>query len=243
MRVLLLQIRDHAGVEEQERRCFVDCSGLPEERWSFQNLIDDPELDDAELDGFEVVVIGGAGKHSVTEEYEFSDRLAALVRRRVERAQPLFGSCWGHQFVARALGGAVITDLPNAEVGTLDLELTEAGRGDPWLAGLPDRFPVQMGHKDRVVELPAGAIELAVTDRLGNQAFRLAGLPVCGAQFHVELDAERMLERATVYRGQYVADPEAFESFRRSLRPSPESWTLFRRFLASVAAHDRMPRP
>ena len=69
-----------------------------------------------------------------------------------------------------------------------------------------------------------------------NQAFRLAGAPVYGAQFHVELDRERMLDRASVYREEYLADHGAMESLERALRPSPESATLLRRFLERVVA-------
>lgn len=38
-RVLLLQIRDHPGAELQERRCFVELSGLREDRFRFRNLL------------------------------------------------------------------------------------------------------------------------------------------------------------------------------------------------------------
>jgi GMP synthase (glutamine-hydrolysing) len=234
LRVLLLQIRDEPEVERQEQDCFIHFSGLAPEQFTFRNIVDRPDVAPRDVGSFDAVVIGGAGAHSVTEEYPFSAPLAALVEQMVAARQPLFGSCWGHQFIAKALGGAVVTDLERKELGTYDIELTPAGESDPWLAGLPGRFGVQLGHHDRVVRLPEGAIELAASALCPNQAFRLRGAPVYGAQFHVELDRERMLDRASVYREEYLSDHGAMESLEQALRPSPESATLLRRFLSRV---------
>lgn len=236
LRILVLQIRDEPVVERQEQDCFIHFSGLAADQFSFRNLVESPGLLPCDVEGFDAVVIGGAGAHSVTQDYPFTAPLAAAVESMVAGRQPLFGSCWGHQFIAQALGGTVITDLERKELGTYEIELTAEGGTDPWLAGLPRRFGVQLGHHDRVVRLPSGAVELAASERCPNQAFRLVGAPVYGAQFHVELDRERMLDRASVYRDEYLADHGAMESLERALRPTPESATLFRRFLARVVA-------
>lgn len=236
LRVLLLQIRDEPEVERQEQDCFLHFSGLAPDQFTFRNLVERPGVVAQDVRGFDAVVIGGAGAHSVTEEYPFTAPLAAVVEEMVALRQPLFGSCWGHQFIAKALGGSVITDLERKELGTFDIELTPAGEADPWLLGLPRRFGVQLGHHDRVVRLPEGAVELASSARCPNQAFRLPDAPVYGAQFHVELDRERMLDRANVYREEYLSDHGAMESLEQALRPSPESATLLRRFLSRVVA-------
>jgi len=236
LQVLLLQIRDEPEVERQEQDCFIHFSGLRPEQFTFRNLVNRPDLALHDAVGFDAVVIGGAGAHSVTEEYPFTGPLTTLVRDLVARRRPLFGSCWGHQFIAKALGGTVITDLERKELGTFDIELTAAGEADPWLAGLPRRFGVQLGHHDRVVRLPEGAVELAASALCPNQAFRLRDAPVYGAQFHVELDRERMLDRANVYREEYLSDHGAMASLEQALGPSPESATLLRRFLLRVVA-------
>jgi GMP synthase (glutamine-hydrolysing) len=236
LRILLLQIRDEPEVERQEQECFVHFSGLAPEQFTFLNLVEKPNLEPRDVQAFDAVVIGGAGAHSVTEEYPFTAPLAAVVERVVAARQPLFGSCWGHQFIAKSLGGTVVTDLARKELGTYEIELSAAGETDPWLAGLPRRFGVQLGHHDRVVRLPDGAVELAASALCPNQAFRLADAPVYGAQFHVELDRERMLDRASVYREEYLADHGAMESLEQALHPSPESATLLRRFLTRVVA-------
>lgn len=236
LRVVVVQIRDDARVEAQERRCFVELSGLAAEQFDWWNVVARPEISWRDLAGYDAVVIGGAGAHSVTETYPFTATLERATKRLVDDGRAIFGSCWGHQFLAAALGGEVETDLERKELGTFEIELTEAGRRDPWLAGLPPRFGVQLGHHDRVTRLPGNAVELAFSELCPNQAFRLAGGPVYGAQFHVELDKPRMLERAEVYRDEYLADPGALDRLAASLRPTPEASTLFRRFLEQVVA-------
>jgi len=234
-RVLLLQIRDHPEAERQERECFVEFSGLPAAAFRFHNLLADPRPARAELEAADVVIVGGAGAHSVTEEHPFSAPLAEAVRDRVAARRPLFGSCFGHQFLAQALGGRVVTDLQRKEVGTHAIELTTAGRSDPLFAGLPERFEAQFGHHDRVVELPPGAVELAASALCPNQAYRLRGLPVWGCQFHVELDDRRILERARIYQSGYLPGDDALAAFAASVRPTPIASTLLRRFFAAVA--------
>lgn len=236
LRLLVVQIRDDARVEAQERDCFVSLSGLRPDQFDWWNVVDRPEIAFDDVDGYDAVVVGGAGAHSVTETYPFTAPLANVVVRLVEARRPLFGSCWGHQFLAAATGGEVITDLERKELGTFPIELTAAGREDPWLEGLPPSFGVQLGHHDRVLALPPGGVELARSERCPFQAFRLAEAPAYGAQFHVELDRERMLERAAVYRDEYLADDGAYELLEAALRATPESSTLFRRFLERVVA-------
>jgi GMP synthase (glutamine-hydrolysing) len=236
LRLLVLQVRDDRRVEEQERGCFVEFSGLDADQFDWWNVVDRPQVGWLDVCGYDAIVIGGAGAHSVTETYPFTAALARLVERLAAERRPLFGSCWGHQFVAQTLGGEVVTDLERKELGTYPVKLTIAGQRDPWLAGLPERFGVQLGHHDRVTRLPAGAVELAYSELCPNQAFRIADAPVYGAQFHVELDRERMLDRAAVYREEYLTDPGAYERLDAALAPTPEASTLFSRFVRRVVA-------
>jgi GMP synthase (glutamine-hydrolysing) len=236
LRVVVVQIRDDARVERQERDCFVELSGLDAEQFDWWNVVARPEISWRDLAGYDAIVIGGAGAHSVTETYPFTAPLERAVDRLAADRRPIFGSCWGHQFLAEALGGEVITDLERKELGTFTIELTDAGRRDPWLEGLPPRFGVQLGHHDRVTRLPGNAVELAYSELCRNQAFRLADAPIYGAQFHVELDKPRMIARAEVYRDAYLSDPGALDRLVAALEPTPEAATLFRRFLERVVA-------
>lgn len=226
-RVLLLQVRDHPEAECHECACFIDASGLPSEAFVCRNLVQRPELAWAEVAPFDVLLIGGAGAHSATEEHSFTAPLADVVRRWVEAGRPLLGSCWGHQFLAWAFGGEAITDPEREEVGTFDVHITEAGRDDPLLAGTPTPFAAQLGHHDRVATLPPEFVELARSERCRNQIIRRQGTLVYGTQFHCELDAQRLRERLAMYQASYL-EGRPIDSV--AVRPSPEPPQLLRRF-------------
>ena len=237
LRVLLFQIRESHQVAEHERQCILERCELMGEQVQGWNLVDEPTPPWDVVDKADAVMIGGAGVHSATQDYPFTDHLATMIQRMADESKPLFGSCWGHQFMARALGGEVITDLDRSEVGAFGVDLTSAGRNDPLFylpaqkEAFPSPFMVLLGHQDRVSRLPEGAVELASTDLCANQAFRLADRPIYGTQFHAELTRERLLERLMVYRHIYMPDDEAFEEMSESLKPTPHARHILRRFL------------
>jgi len=236
--ILLLQVRgpEHEAAMIQERLCFCELGGFPAERMHSINLVDTPLIAWDDVAPFEVMLVGGAGTHTVTRDYLFTAPLGDVVRRWVDEGRPFLGSCWGHQFLALALGGEVITDKQRGEVGTFDVELTDAGRHDPLFRDVPSGFAAHFGHHDMVTALPAGMVELARSERCPNQAMRLGDLPVYGTQFHCEISTPRMHERLLMYSAQYLDggdDPqEVSAEIGRLLRPSPHADKLVRRFLA-----------
>jgi GMP synthase (glutamine-hydrolysing) len=236
VRVLLLQIRSHREAERQERLCFLDRLAIRPESLVCRNLVPEPALAWRDVADADAVIIGGAGSHSVTREYPFTGPLAEVVRRLVDEGRPLFGSCWGHQFIAWALGGRVEHAPERGEVGSFGVELTAAGAGDPLFADFPRRFTAQLGHHDTVVELPPGVEELAYTDLCRNQALKVAGRPVYGTQFHSEMNVGHMRERLLMYRDAYLPVPDFEAEIDRILAPSPHADTLLARFLALVGA-------
>ena len=230
-RALLLQVRDEPRAEEQERLCFLEAAELPPDRMTCHNLVEEPRLPWSRVREHDVVMVGGAGAHTVTDSYPFSAGLRETLLRLVDEGRPLFASCYGHHALVDALGGAVVTDHTTGEVGTFDVELTEAGRCDPLFVGLPARFAVQLGHHDRVDRLPTGLVELAASERCPFQALRATGLPVYSTQFHSEMTMEHMTARLMWYRASYLPGRATPEEISRVLRPSDEAALLIRRFL------------
>lgn len=238
LRALLIQVREAAEVADHERRCILERTDLAPDQVDAVNVAETPVIPWERVEPVDAIIIGGSGMHSAAEDYDFTEPLGELIRRIIAERRPLFGSCWGHQFIARVMGGTVIHDAANAEVGTIDVELTDAGADDEIFGACPRRFPVLMGHHDRVSALPPGAVELAASDRCRNQAFRLDGVPVYCTQFHAEMTPEHLVERLQVYQ-HYVPDPAAFEEMRRGLVPTPHADAILRRFLAACVDRRR----
>jgi len=220
-------------MEAQEQSCFLERARLRPEQLRVVNVARGDEPSPHQLDEVDALFIGGAGKYSATQDYPWTEPLHALVRHAVDRRLPTLGSCWGHQVIARALGGDVIHDPERPELGCGWVELTDAGAEDPLFCRFPPRFRANMGHHDRVVELPPGTTELAQNDQ-PNQAFRLNDAPLYGTQFHSELDAERERERILVYREYYrsaLPDEETVQRVLNNLADTTEVDNLLYDFL------------
>jgi len=218
----------------QELGCFaraLHCA--PEQIRTFNLLNDRPG--GSVLDAVEVVLLGGSGDYSVAQGGPWLERVLDTMRDLHARSMPTFASCWGFQAMAKALGGEVVTDLARAELGTLQLRLTEAGEHDPLFGTLGPLPLVHMGHQDLVERLPADAVLLASTDRVENQAFRFVGKPIYCTQFHPELTVRAMTERLRAYP-EYVEKIAGItiEAFLQTLAETPETNALLRRFVRQV---------
>lgn len=231
LRVLLIQVRDAPEVAQHELDSIRSVTGLRAEQIDAVNLVFEPHVTWDRVTRADAVVIGGAGVHSAVHDYPFSADLSTLIERMVGENVALFGSCYGHQLVARSLGGNVVHDESRAEVGTVDVTATDAAAHDPIFSACPSHYTALMGHQDHVDRLPAGAIELAFSATCRNQAFRLEGRPVWCTQFHAELTPKTLIERLSRYR-HYAPDDEQFERIKRGLRPTPHASDVLKRFLS-----------
>lgn len=243
LRVRLIQIRHKPDILAEEQASFRARTTLREDQMAISNALHDP-LVISLLDDVDAVMIGGAGAFSVTKTYDWTQNLIDLCQACADVDMPLFGSCWGHQFIARAFGGEVIHDGDRSEMGTVEVDLTEAGKADALMGTLPERFASQAGHQDRVSILPPDATELAANETAPNQAFRIDGTGIYGTQFHSELDDETEKGRLIAYRDHYpeMADDDAFQAALDAIRPSPYADDLIRRWLLLYAVEDGAAR-
>ncbi|MCP3958250.1 MAG: type 1 glutamine amidotransferase [bacterium] len=231
IRVVLVQIRGLPQAKRHEVWCIRQCTGLDADQIYSWNVVDRPEVRWSTLRRADAIIIGGSGDHSVTEDYPFMPWLEDLVQSAVAHRMPLFGICWGHHMMARALGGEVVTDPDGEEIGTYEVDLTPAGSEDPLFEGLPGRFLANLVHHDRVIAPPEGFHELATSERCGWQTMRLDGLPVYGTQFHGEMTPAQLRRRLLMYKDHYLETEEQAEEVVESLRKTEEAHGLLRRFL------------
>ena len=231
IRCLLLQLRDPDDeMAPHEVSAFGRAlSPLPVEITPF-NLLRRP-LTEADLGDIDLVLMGGSGNYSATSTEPWLDVAVKSLRQVHASGIPAFASCWGFQGMAVAMGGRVVHDPDQAEVGTLELRLTSAGRTDPLFGPLGDRFRAQLGHEDSVIELPARTTLLASSARVDIQAYRFDDAPIYCTQFHPELHAADMRARFLAYP-RYVTEiaRKPLEHVVDGLRETPEVEALVRRF-------------
>ena len=118
LRLALLQLRKDGVPLRQEQSCFLERCRVARHQVTFINLADQPQVRWHHVDGAHAVLIGGAGDYSVTEEHPFTEPLRQLTLRLIEEGRPVFGSCWGHQFLAQISGGEVVEDPARTEIGS-----------------------------------------------------------------------------------------------------------------------------
>lgn len=131
-------------------------------------------------------------------------RLADAV---LEAELPVFGSCWGLQIFATALGGSVHKNPRGREIGlTSPITLTDVGATHPMYTDKPGPFHAYAVHSDEVDRLPTGATILASNEMSEVQAMEHG--TVWAVQYHPEFDRQTM---AATYRR--LAHPLVRESF------------------------------
>jgi GMP synthase (glutamine-hydrolysing) len=131
---------------------------------------------------YDGVVVSGS-QTSVYDDHDWIHEATEWVRRVHAADVPILGICWGHQFLAQALGGRVV-DMGEYELGYRGIQRVG---DDPLFADVPRAFTSFETHSDRVAELPVGARTLA-RNGYGVQAFRVGA--TYGLQFHPEYDRE-----------------------------------------------------
>jgi GMP synthase (glutamine-hydrolysing) len=182
-----------------------------------------------------VLAMGGPMGAGDDAEHPWLGPEKRLVREAVEAGRPFLGVCLGVQLLAAALGARVYA-AEQPEVGLLPVELTSEGRDDPLFAGLDERLVSLQWHGD-TFDLPSGAVRLAHSPPVPNQAFR-AGERAYGVQFHLEVTGEMapayrrsLAETLGEERGAaFIADVE-----RRADELHPAARRLFTNWLEIAA--------
>jgi len=137
-----------------------------------------------------MLILGGPVGVYETDIYPFLAREVEFIRTRVEARRPTLGICLGAQLIAASLGARV---FPSGikEIGFSRLSITPEGQDGPLrhLAGVE----VLHWHGD-TYELPPGAVNLASTELIEQQAFAI-GRNILGLQFHPEAETGSTFER------------------------------------------------
>ena len=235
---LILQLRPEDDTADGELRKICQYGRLDSARAHRIRLEKqpDPKLD---LRGYAAIIVGGSpfdlstpasGKSKLQIAIEgFFSRLLDEV---IERDFPFLGCCSGNGLLGNHLG-AGISGRYSEDVGGIDVEITEAGREDPLLAGMPSIIRVLVGHKEACDETPPGGTLLARGARCPVQMFRV-GDNVYATQFHPEGDFEGFGVRINAYKHHGYFPPETAAALVERIRAeqTPEAHEILRRFVA-----------
>lgn len=102
--------------------------------------------------------------------------LEQLVRKAVHKKVPMFGACFGHQVIARALGAKVGHNPDGWVLGRIETKFEEGDTPVPFYAA----------HKEQVTTLPEGAKIVARTPGCEIAGFAIDN-HVLTTQYHPEM--------------------------------------------------------
>lgn len=164
----------------------------------------------ASIDEADAWLITGS-KWSVYDADEWIARAHQLVRTLYEARRPTIGVCFGHQLIARALGGEVGKAANGLGVGVHTINIVDQR---PWMDPPRQSLSLLVSHQDQVTRLPGGANLLASHDFCPYDMFDL-GDHILGMQFHPEFS--KGYSRATMARWRPLIGEAGFHEGFASL--------------------------
>ena len=153
-------------------------------------------------------VNGGAG---------WIDPLLEMLRRIVAEGRPLFGACFGHQAIARALGGKVAANPGPFVLGPVTAEMI---RPLPWMVPAQETVRLCAAHGEQVTRLPEGADVVARGPGCEIAGF-VMGRSVFTTTYHPEMTPGFIAALIEAYADHFT--PDVVARARRSLAEPAEN--------------------
>ncbi len=126
-----------------------------------------------------VLLLGS--RSSVTENFPWQKKLEIWLDHKIQAGTPVFGICYGHQFLAHMFGGRV-EFMKLKHKGTRKIAL----QSDSRLQWKAQTGPLVVSHEECVTQLPSGLVSWGTSDLYESEALRSDSLPIWGVQPHPE---------------------------------------------------------
>jgi len=172
-----------------------------------------PDL--ASADGW--IVTGS--RYSAYDNEPWIHRLGDLIRT-VHGRVPLVGICFGHQMIARALGGRVGLAPQGRGIGVMPAHVSVT---EPWMDPPLETVHLLASHQDQVLALPPGGRILAGSDFCPVGIY-VIGDTTLGIQSHPEFTPA--IADALLTQREDQIDAATFERARASLAKPTDEGTV-----------------
>ncbi len=209
---LLLQSRPEDEASDNEYAGFLQAANLAPEQLE-RVRVEAAPLPEIKLDDYSGIIVGGGPFNASTPEEKKSDvqkrveaDFARLLDEVAEKDFPFFGACYGVGTLGSHQGALISGKYAENQVPTA-ISVTDEGKNDPLLAGVPDTFEAVAVHKEACEKLPPHAILLATSAPCPVQMFRIKR-NLYATQFHPELDEAGLRVRVEVYKHAGYFAPE-----------------------------------
>jgi len=191
------------------------------------------------LDEIAAIIVGGSpfdisspvAKKSAIQ-LEIEAEFNRLLDQVTARDFPFLGCCSGNGLLGNYCGASISTKYAE-DVGGANIHLTDAGRQDPLLRGMPPSFRVLLGHKEACDSVPPDCVLLATNSACPVQMFRLQN-NIYATQFHPEGDTAGFIVRINHYKNHGYFAPETAQELAQKIEGenTPHAHAILSRFVA-----------
>ena len=148
-------------------------------------------------------VITGS-KFGCYDDHYWIKALETFIRDIKSSGKLMFGICFGHQLIARALGGTV---EKHSKGWALGINQYKVQNWPSELGTEPAQIAIQAYHQDQITKLPKGAINIASSDFCKFAAVWYPGFGLT-VQGHPEFTTEYASDLIECRRGTSLTDDE-----------------------------------
>lgn len=234
---LIIQLRPEDETADNEFEAIKFYGGLAEQDVT-RLRVEQSGLGAISLGDFAGIIVGGSPFDVSTEknrktniQLRIESGFNKLFKDIIAHDYPFLGCCSGNGLLGNYCG-STISEKYAEPVGGVDISLTEAGKQDPLLEGLPDSFRVLLGHKEACDSLPPGSVLLATNAACPVQMFRVKQ-NIYATQFHPEGDAQGFTLRINIYKDHGYFPPHSAQKLIETIEneDTPVAHSILRRFV------------
>ncbi|MCP4875072.1 MAG: glutamine amidotransferase [Gammaproteobacteria bacterium] len=238
---LILQLRPEDDTSDSEFEAILKYGEL-DQRNTHRLRIEKTGIPEVSLNEYAAVIVGGSPFDISTAEHEKSEIQVKIESDFMQLFDaivvidfPFLGACSGCGLLGSYLD-TPISRKYGEPVGGAVVSMTDAGREDALLAGLPDQIAVLCGHKEACDTIPEGATLLLTSEACPVQMFRLRE-NIYATQFHPEGDGEGFTVRIHAYKhhGYFPAEESEELIVAVNREDTPHAREILRRFVARYA--------
>ncbi|KTD20208.1 glutamine amidotransferase, class I [Legionella lansingensis] len=120
-------------------------------------------------------------RHGVNDDFPWITNLEEFIRQLHQVQKKVIGVCFGHQLIAKALGGKVIKSPNGWGIG---MSINKIIQKKNWMIPAQDNLNLLVSHQDQVIEPPKEAEILAQSDfcpfymmQINENLFTIQGHP------------------------------------------------------------------
>ncbi|CEK10043.1 glutamine amidotransferase-related protein [Legionella hackeliae] len=147
-----------------------------------------------QIDAADAYLISGS-RHCVNDDFPWLRKLEEFILHVHKAQKKIIGICFGHQLIAKVLGGKVAVATNGWGVG---ISTNKIIQHKSWMTPAQDNLNLIVSHRDQVVELPKDAEILAASDfcpvymmQINNHLLTVQGHPEFSKSYSQALIEDR----------------------------------------------------